>query len=454
MERYCVVLFFLALLVSGPAIAQRQIQIAPPYTTLKTFESPDLVALSQSQSEEYPAQYELQQQLEQGRYQQAQKTAIQILNDVEKTDGVTAEQHISALVNLATVNYFSQDYVASENSYRKALAIITTSNNVRDNRLIRPLYGLGLAQYAAGHYSDAALSLERAIFVTRTNLGLKSVEQLTMVGALIECHLALGDHAEVARLQRKAVVIAERGYGPTSAEFSHELQQAGELYRRIGNYAEEIKIHRQRFALIKAAEGEQSLALIPVLLALAKASTNDLRQGFDVYQPLLDAEDIAQANSNTPIPLQAEVWVALGDFSLLYGRRLSARNYYLKTYKILTDSGDTQLRKKLLETTPKLFLPDPPPPGKRDKLATPVAWPSGEMVLNFDIDERGRPNGIQIQQFSPDNSLIEQQWKPQILQAFRYAFFRPLVTSTGLKRQANTRYVYQFRYQPAEEGAD
>lgn len=421
---------------TGGAWAQDYIDLGPPVVKLQPVAAPGLEAGAGQTTDK-----SLQTVFAAGQYGDAvviAKTRLAQAQSGEKGIDIA-----TAWSDLGACQYRAGDFTAAARSYGRAVQLLDQSENHRDPRFIRPLYGLGAAQYSQGDYAGAAQNMQRAIFLTRVHDGLSSLSQLQHYSALIESYLAQGHYDAAEKRQKARLAIIARAHGLDSPEFAGALQQVARFFHRLNRYFDEREYLLRQLRLVAKQQGSDSPLLAPILLKLGATYRLDHDPKYVALTDLQRALTILKEQPGlSGGAQQADALVALGDLYLTFDRSARAYHYYEAAYDLLTKAGDTGKIQVLFSKPVAVFVPRPKAlAGVGD---TPAAGlPVGYVEMQFNLSSRGRPQDIETLKVQPAYAL---RMQARAQRAMRLSRFRLPINAQGPVKQKGVKYKLLFNY--------
>jgi len=204
------------------------------------------------------------------QYAAAAPLAQRVAELTEKELGPTSDDLQVALMNLATTQYLSSDYVGAEASYLRAIELTEGSGKPRLERLARANAGLAATYHEGKRHDLAVQRFERAVALNRRAEGLLNEHQLPLLDKYADSLTELGRFEEALQVQRYAMRIAERKYGESDPRLAPALEKLGRWYARVGAYEPSRTTLKRAIRIVETAQGPQSPELIGPLTALAE----------------------------------------------------------------------------------------------------------------------------------------------------------------------------------------
>lgn len=362
-----------------------------------------------------------------------------------------------------------QGEAANVRRYRDQIAQLELEGGAYNPALTEPILELGMALQRAGLHGEAIDLLKRGVHLARVNNGLYSEIQLALLESEIKSHIALGQfteaderHRYLYRVQQRTLKDAGRGLAlMRQARWqrrAYELELDEDGFNRLINM---WNLHRMALAEFAETNGDASPTLLPPLYGMLRAqylmsgssgeSSNgrfqrdgfsvrgdegrfhafrgeSYRQGDSVIRAIFDVRAAQPGNDRLS---RAEVLVMMGDWRLWHGRYSKAMEAYAEAIIELAPAENAQDGMQKLFGTP---IPLPALAGIRP-LPDRVPPEQGDLLLTFNVDERGRVRDLARLDDSESNSGIANR----IMRTLRGTPFRPRfdtgepVTTTGIE---------------------
>jgi tetratricopeptide (TPR) repeat protein len=363
-----------------------------------------------------------------GRYEAATPYARRVLEVAEKQAKSPADEEVQvALMNLAMTQYLAGNYVDSEASYTRAIALIEASGRPLQARLARAHAGLAATYHAGQRHDLAVKEFEQAVSLTRRQEGLLSEAQVPLVEQFIDSLTELGKYQEALQAHRYLLRIAARKSGTNSPDYAPALERVSRWLARIGVYDQaRLNLHRA-IELIEAGDGANSVKLISPLAALAQcnarqltdpnqaafASADDERArafqdpgmvGPSTVSPaaltgegeraLQRAADIADRHPDLSPVQVADVRTQLGDWYQSRGSAVQALPHYQRAWAAAARAERKVDGKPLTEALfgqPVLLRIERPDHWDRYSSRPPDQTEVRNVVLEFTVTAEGRP---------------------------------------------------------------
>jgi len=357
----------------------------------------------------------------------------------------------------ATEQRLSAEALAQEQSFRKTIAGIESSQGAYGSALSEQLLSLGLALQSQGQHDEAVGLFKRGVHLARINDGLYSSQQIPLLQGQIASHIALGDYAMADERQHYMyrVQVRNKDNGEPlamalmqQANWQHNAYRLGlgsQGYTRIMNMWD---LYRLALNDIISREGDTSPRLLPPLHGMLQAqylisdydwedqshnSGDDLgaRQDlnrFMAYRAQSLQKGSAVITAIHDIELQregeqsvaaAQALVMLGDWQLWHEKRDTAWRTYQDAMVELAERDDAQVQIDHLFGEP-VALPDVT--GVRP-LPPTVDTAEANILLEFGVNERGRV--VNLERLGENDTDSRDHKAYRLMRLLRKTKFRP-----------------------------
>lgn len=266
-----------------------------------------------------------------------------------------------------------------EESYRKSIEKLESSQGAYAAALPEQLLSLGLNLQQAGRHDEAVELFRRGVHLARINNGLYSAEQIPLIEREIASHIAMGQYSEAddrqLYLYRVQMRNLESGMGRADAFMqqarwqynAYMLAVNGNDYNRLMNIWD---LNRMALNDIVAREGETSVTLLRPLEGMllsqyliagyqfdSNSSNTSAGEGyaaqhsanrFNAYRAksytkgravIQAMYDIQKANQGENSPETVEALTMMGDWSLWNGERETGMQFYHQAIAELVAGG-------------------------------------------------------------------------------------------------------------------
>ena len=356
----------------------------------------------------------------------------------------------------ATEQRLSAEAVAQEQSFRKTIAGIESSQGAYGSALSEQLLSLGLALQSQGQHDEAIGLFKRGVHLARINDGLYSSQQIPLLQGQIASHIALGNYAMADERQHYMYRVQVRNKDNVElttalmqqANWQHNAYRLGlgsQGYTRIMNMWD---LYRLALNDIISREGDTSPRLLPPLHGMLQAqylisdynwedqshnSGDDLgarqdlnrfmayrAQSFQKGSAVITAiHDIELQREGEQSVAAAQALVMLGDWQLWHEKRDTAWRTYQGAMVELAERDDAQVQIDHLFGEP-VALPDVA--GVR-QLPPTVDTAEANILLEFGVNERGRV--INLERLGENDTDSRDHKGYRLMRLLRKTKFRP-----------------------------
>ncbi len=361
--------------------------------------------------------------------------------------------------------------------YQDRLDSLRAEHGAYHPAISETLSGIGRARSKLGEHRAAAEAFRSAMHVARVNHGLHSLAQLPYLESLIKEYNLLGDLDNARDSYLYMYWVYKRNYGRDDPRLLPVIQEIAAWFRE--NYAHDMKdypvekirklqdLNYKTIEIARAGYGEHDPRMIEPLqrfvdtnlyiarrlgeqlfrldidpdvsncgFAVYSTNGNEAIVNQETYQMIRDRCNsynngrralghivaIRRANEAPPDKV-ARALTRLGDWEMLFERRLSALKHYSRAYELLaaTETGIDQINQIFGQprrlTSLNTF--------QENKTAVPVNEPDGKppfAVVSLDVSSYGRPKNIEILESSPSDDTELQRDARRNMQR---SIFRP-----------------------------
>ena len=396
-------------------------------------------------------------------FTEAEISAKYMVEQIGSKESGDAAARARALHNLAVAQQLNGNLDSAIQNYTAAVDVIVAEGDNLDPALILPLRGLAVSIQDAERPDEAFAALSRAQHVSDVNFGPHSFKQLPILHAQIRMHLDNDDQAAALELLDRIQTLYSRVYARTAEEMLPALYQRAEVYRKLAMHSSEFRAWRHILEIKESHLAENDLALIEPHLKLAATHTRDLRQiGYRAVTTspaelhLKKALQIAENSSDDNWQARKDCLIAMADFYTVFDMKGRARRYYKSAWELLSsDERSLATRAELMEKPVPLAQGKPDPYANfeyrrdSDKI-DPDDYETGEIVIGFTINDRGRPKDLQVISANPPNFSHMEKRVRNAVERFvyrpRYAHGQPTAT-------VDLRYRTEYFYHPDDYAA-
>jgi len=328
-----------------------------------------------------------------------------------------------------------RDLDAAEARYQEALNVIESTEGNFSPNLIDAFRGLGRTYIRGARYVEAIAALEQAQDLSRRNLGLFNTEQSNLLDDITTAYLGLGDTVEARRRQLDRLDNAVRRFGATDPRVIPYRYTLANYYERSRLPASAREQYEAVLQLQEAELGSTHPALLGPLRELMQLDLL-VAQGADAAQ----RDRLATLLEQNPTADSIERGLSLallGDWAIVTGDPLAARNYYQQAWTALAASPDVNAA-EYFATPAMLDFVAPLSPVDRATRNRPHAW--AEIALEFAVSAEGRPADVRVVGDLP--GPLPASYRRRL----RETHFRPRLVAGEPVTTTNIRSTHYFRY--------
>ena len=400
--------------------------------------------------------------LEEQNFDEADIAAKRVIEMAIQVYGPVSHETAKALNNLGYVQNNIGQYDAAIQNFTSAIEIIENVEDRLNSALVNPLRGLGAAQLGGGRPDLAARSLDRATHITHVNNGPHNIEQVEILEALAEANVRKGDVGAARDILDRIHILNVRHFADDALGLLPSLMRRASWQHRAGYYNDERATYRCAIRVVEESAGRDDPRLVEPLVKLGKS--------YYYYEPLPDgvsvagssvaggsaeaylkrASRIAEDNSELPWLEGATARLALADYYIASSSMSRARRIYRDVWnELAADEGRIEMRGELLESLKPIWK-EPLPPytkaaaGAKDRRDGEIQM--GSVAVKYMVDDRGRPNILEIQtqpaEFSDMERMVEREIKRRR--------FRPLIIDGEITESETQTFTHEFRYRKTE----
>lgn len=337
------------------------------------------------------------------------------------------------LIRLAQAHERAGDLGAALRAYDGAVTVGERRLGVFDPALVEPLTGMGRVLANQGDHEAAVSRLMRAKDITHRNAGIFNEQQIEIVDILTEAYVGLGELRQATREQHFIFAAQEKIHGPDSLALIPALQKWAQWNARTNRFADARRLYHRAIETLEKNYGPNDLRLIETLNMIARSfyrnpTTSHPREGayalqraVEIYkaQEFVDQADLLRAQTR------------LGDWFMLSGLRSRSIEEYEKAVGEALEAG---VDEELIDTMygyPKLLRTNKVPIGVLARQVRQVSDGPRHILVEFDVDKRGRARNIRVIEDTVDLVSVVQVVRERIaLSTFRPRFENgePVVT--------------------------
>lgn len=428
-----------------PSVPRQQLRILAQDSRLEAYQ-------------EFRALYEA------SRFEEALPYARQVVELSESGDDPDYELPI-AYNNLGATQYQLGDYAGANDSYRKSLDMLESSQGISSRRLVVPLAGLGAVFAAQENYRAATDLYARALAVSRRADGLFNLQQLPLIKLAADTRYAISDYGGAEREYLYALKIAEQNYGYGDMRTVPPLLELGTFYEGLREFiAARIYYMRARDAALAVNPGyspEAVQALTGVARCHRMQYTMD-PETLDSQQPARDevtgemvgkvykdsrapppaadrtglkaAQQALELLRATPQPrpdLMSQTLIELGDWFQATSRPAMSMPYYAEANAVLDAqvAADPLMGHPL--RAPRMVFYRPPVSASRGLNTLSGKYIIRKTVFSFLVAEDGVPRDITVvsTDMNEDQVGLSQRAVSKAIYSPRFAAGKPATTA-------------------------
>jgi hypothetical protein len=392
------------------------------------------------------------------------KQMVEIANaDKNSSTQDAAFARAAALQNLAVAQQFRGKHESAKQNYVAAIDVIVGADNNLSPELILPLRGLAIAHLDMEEVREAFEFYDRAMHVSSVNFGPHSLQQLPILDEKLQIYLSREDSTSALDVLDRVTMLYTRKYPKYSEERLPAYYLQADIYGKLGLSAAERSAWRSILAIKQEHYARNDPALIEPNRKIAE----------NLMRAMLKDEFRSVTTSAAERHLKAALWIAdnsaeqdwkvrtdcllsLADFYTLFDMKGRARRYYAEAWDLMS-SNESYLgaRSDELEAPVPLALPAPERYANfeynpnRDDL-DPDDYLEGEMVMSFDVNERGRTEKLRLVRADPENFP---EMELRLRNAVKEFVYRPRLTDGKVAATGGLEYRFRYFYTPTEHQA-
>lgn len=396
-----------------------------------------------------------------GMLDEAENAAKRAVEMSIEVSGPGSNDTAKALTNLAAVQYETRNYEAAQQNFQSAIDIYKENEDQLSARLINPLRGLGAAQLESGRPDLAERTFGQAVHISHVNEGPHNIEQIPLLEALAETRLRMGEIDDARDAQDMVYALNLRHLDGNAMSLIPTLMRRAKWQRRTGYILDERATYRRVIRIIEQTKGKEAVELIPPLTELAESyfyvdatDTTSFQTGAiatgEIY--FKRAVRIAEENPDSNWKILAQTQLALADYYNFRGDLGRARRNYQETWELLSGS-DEQLafRQEVLEQAHPLnddvvakYAGDAT---KAERQSGSDDIQRGNIVIGFDISDRGRVTNLAVVEATPEEF---EDIQDTVLREVRQRVYRPRFVKGEPVDTPGQVYAHTFYYQQSE----
>lgn len=330
--------------------------------------------------------------------------------------------------NLGATQYQLGDYAGAEDSYKKSLELLESTQGISSRRLVVPISGLGAVYAAKEEHEVAAALFDRALAVSRRSDGLFNLQQLPLLQQAADSRYAISDFEGAEREHMYALKIAEQNFGYGDARTLPSLLVLASFYESLREFiAARMMYMRARDVAIQPSGAYNPLA-VKALVGITR--THRLQYTMDpqslesqqperdemtgdvigkVYResrlspaaadrtglkPAQTALDMLRSTANPPRDLMTETLLELGDWFQSSSRPAVSLPYYAEAAGIFDaqEANDPLVGNPL--KAPRMIFYRPPISAGRGVNTLSGEYTTLKTVFSFVVTDTGLPQQI------------------------------------------------------------
>ncbi len=374
-------------------------------------------------------------------------------------------------------------------TYQTAVQDIETTGGAWDPALIEELSAQGNLQQRLGDYAAAVETFDRAMHINRISSGLHTTSQIPIVEELIDSYMALEDWDSADLYHNYLFYIQTKAYGPEDPRMIPVLEGLAEWQMQAFTlgYGEALGLRLSSAqALFDAAArmvflhfGPSDERFVPILRSIADSAylvarnpnlmteidravyrtTQELLAarlnqprpispaGFRVGEAALQGVVTAYESTGDDLYAQAEALANLGDWYILFQRRRTAQEHYIRAWELLADQENAEeLQTRLFgqvvplptfETEPRVIL------RRGTELMSPADLQEGMADLRFTVTRNGETRNVELlTEETPENT----DQVTRVARELRQTMFRPVIEDGVITDKENNLVRIRFWY--------
>ena len=264
---------------------------------------------------------QVNQLIEQGKYQEAIPTAERAVEVAKRTRGSEDPETAEALNNFGLLFKKTGDYAKAEPLYQEALRIRQKVLGPEHPDTAEILNNLALLYQAMGEYAKAEPLLQEALRIWQKILGPEHSDTAQGLNNLAELYQEMHEYAKAEPLLKEVLEIRQKVLGREHPDTAKSLNDLAELYEAMGDYAKAEPLFKEALEIRQKVLGRehsdtaQSLSNLGALFwamgDYAKAEPL-LKEVLEVRQKVLGHKHLDTARSLNNL---AELYQAMGDYA-------------------------------------------------------------------------------------------------------------------------------------------
>ena len=381
------------------------------------------------------------------RYEEAVDAAREVVRLTEEEFGPESLELASPVDNLATVQMLNGELVGAEGNYQRSIALIKRREGILSDRLINPYIGLGATYNRAGLYEQAREAFAQALRINHVNEGFYNDDQFKIRDGLTESYIGLQEYEDANFQQEIQVEIQKRKLGEDNPDLAPGMYKLARWYERTGQVDLARAIYQSTQRILRKTYGKDDAVLVD---ALEGISSTYERQGLlaESARALKNALKILDNAEEPDHARRGDILVRLGDLYTGDAKSETARAYYEDAWQELS------VREQDLEKRDEYFAQPARIAGvsyRAMRFGPGVSADSedlrdGSLLLQFNVDERGRAGDIIVVESDPEG-LIDSR----MMNIVARSWFRPRMEDGRAVATEGILLRHDYRYRPSAD---
>lgn len=229
-----------------------------------------LLAYSSLQSQDWKTEISNANELIiQGKYEQAEQSALNSLEFAEKTFGTNSEYYAQSLSLLGEINYHRGNFDNAINYYSKAKNLKKLTLGEKNESYLTSLNNLSVVYQAIGRFFDAEPILLEILKIKKELYGGNDSSYAVSLNNLGQLYTNTGKYSEAEDLLKQSLKIKEEKFGTNHTSYAVTSLNLGYLYKLLGNYSESLKYYEIAVNIYENSKNIPQINRIRVLNSLA-----------------------------------------------------------------------------------------------------------------------------------------------------------------------------------------
>lgn len=199
-----------------------------------------------------PFEVRVQQHLDEGRYEDAERLYRGAIEKLERKHGRDAPAVATGLKNLAFIFHLQGRYADAEPLYVRALAIRKAAFGDNDPQVALVLSQLAEVYQAQRRFDDAERLNKQAVQIFERTRGTESLDAGLGYNNLARLYLAQRRYEEAEVLFLRALRIFEKVRGPIHSDVALACNNLALVYQARGRYADAVAYFTRALAIFRA----------------------------------------------------------------------------------------------------------------------------------------------------------------------------------------------------------